>query len=388
MSGVFLGSISIGFVFCVVNMILIPLLNGYFSSDVSGLTISAGMLVAAIAGPFIGVWSDRIGRRLPFIGVLICIAFTGSLMLAGRNIAAVFAGGIMVAFCAYSLLGPYSSYVADSDVFERNDRNFGLVMGIVNVSGFAASLIVNRFLDRGFSITLLVLSAGIVIPFFFPVLSSMKARTEKPREYPQRINTVSIASIITRLALLPFFIMQFFAWFSLGGLFPYVTSFLSSETSMSLPAAAAWFGASTFLAGIVSFSTGIFVRVLNQKMLLLLSLSVMALLGLIYFLLYETLLKSPGAALIGIVTFVFSSTALGFFYSLSPAILSGLIAPDERGTIFGLNSTFMIVSQAISVGVMGRIIYSLGYRTMMLVCAGGFLIAAVSTSVIGINRGK
>ncbi|PNS35465.1 hypothetical protein [Mesotoga sp. B105.6.4] len=117
MSGVFLGSISIGFVFCVVNMILIPLLNGYFSSDVSGLTISAGMLVAAIAGPFIGIWSDIIGRRLPFIGVLICIAFTGSLMLTGRSIAAIFAGGIMVAFCAYSLLGPYSSYVADSDVF-------------------------------------------------------------------------------------------------------------------------------------------------------------------------------------------------------------------------------------------------------------------------------
>ena len=388
MIGVFLGSISIGFVFCIVNMILIPLLNGHFSSDVSGLTISAGMLAAAIAGPFIGVWSDRIGKRLPFIGVLIGIAFTGSLMLSGKNLTAILAGGIMVAFCAYSLLGPYSSYVADSDVSERNNRNFGLVMGVVNVSGFAASLIVNRFIDRGFSITLSVLSAGIVTPFFFPLLLSRKTRTEKSRKYPERIGTVSIVSIITRSALLPFFFMQFFAWFSLGGLFPYVTSFLSSETSMSLPAAAAWFGASTLFAGIISFSTGIFVRVFSQKILLLLSLSVMALLGLSYFVFYETLLESPESPLVGIIAFSLSALALGFFYSLSPAILSTLITPEERGTVFGLNSTFMIVSQAISVGVMGRIIHSLGYRFMPLVCAAGFMAAAVSTSMIGINRGK
>jgi MFS family permease len=381
MYGVMLGSVTIGFVFSIVNMLLIPLLKESFTPAISGFIVSAGMLLAAAAGPLIGLWSDRIGKRLPFIGGLVVLSFSGTLLPILNNSVASACGGVILAFCAYSFLGPYSSLVADRAGASGANRGFGAVMGAVNVSGFAASLVINRLYEVGTDITLLALSAGVLLPFIFPLLSAPR---HEHLERPDSIEKMTLRAVVEILSkpLLFFFSMQFFAWFSIGGLFPFLTSFLSSETSMSLSTAATWFGGSTLLSGITSFFTATAAKAFGEKRLLVVSLSVIASIGCLYSALYGRLLSGTGAGYAGVSVFLLSSLGLGFYYSLSSATLAKLVEPHKRGVAFGINSIFMILSQAVSVALMGGLISAWGYHGMILVCTVGFVLAALSASRI------
>ncbi len=378
MYGVILGSVTIGFVFSIVNMLLIPLLKESFTSAVSGFIVSAGMLLAAAAGPLIGLWSDYIGMRLPFIGGLVVLSFSGTLLLIVNNSVASAFGGIILAFCAYSFLGPYSSLVADRAGASGANRGFGAVMGVVNVSGFAASLVINRLYDTGTDVTLFALSAGVLLPFIFPLLSAPRREYFKRSGPVEKISLRSVVETISKPALFFFFSMQFFAWFSIGGLFPFITSFLSSEASMSLSTAAAWFGASTLLSGVTSFFTAVTAKAFGEKRLLVVSISVIASIGCLYSALYEKLIRGTDAGYAGVIVFLLFSLGLGFYYSLSSATLTKLVEPHEIGIAFGVNSIFMILSQAVSVAIMGGLISIWGYRGMILVCTTGFILSALS----------
>ena len=382
MYGVILGSVTIGFVFSIVNMLLIPLLKESFTPAVSGFIVSAGMLLAAASGPLIGLWSDRVRKRLPFIGGLVVLSFSGTLLLILDNSIASACGGIILAFCAYSFLGPYSSLVADRAGASGANRGFGSVMGMVNVSGFAASLVINRLYEIGTDITLLALSAGVLLPFIFPLFSVPRREHFERPDSIEKITLRSVVEIISKPVLFFFFSMQFFAWFSIGGLFPFITSFLSSETSMSLSTAAAWFGGSTLLSGITSFFTAIAAKAFGEKRLLVVSLSVIASIGCLYSALYEKLIRGTDAGYAGVIVFLLFSLGLGFYYSLSSATLAKLVDPHEIGVAFGVNSIFMILSQAVSVALMGGLISAWGYRGMILVCTAGFILSALSASRI------
>lgn len=382
MYGVILGSITIGFVFSIVNMLLIPLLKESFTPAVSGFIVSTGMLLAAVAGPFIGLWSDRTRKRLPFIGGLVVLSFSGTVLLMLNNSLASACAGIILAFCAFSFLGPYSSLVADRTGTSGANQGFGSVMGVVNLSGFAASLVINRLYEVGTDITLLALSAGVLLPFIFPLLSVPHHEHFERSGPVEKITLRSVVEAISKPVLFFFFSMQFFAWFSIGGLFPFITSFLSSETSMSLSTAAAWFGGSTLLSGISSFFTAIAAKIFGEKRLLLLSLSVIASIGCLYSALYEKLISGTGAGYAGIIVFILSSLGLGFYYSLSSAILAKLVDSHKIGIAFGVNSIFMILSQAVSVALMGGLISTWGYRGMILACTVGFILSALSASRI------
>jgi MFS family permease len=254
-------------------------------------------------------------------------------------------------------------------------------MGAVKVSGFAASLVINRLYEVGTDITLLALSAGVLLPFIFPLLSAPR---HEHLELPDSIEKMTLRAVVEILSkpLLFFFSMQFFAWFSIGGLFPFLTSFLSSETSMSLSTAATWFGGSTLLSGITSFFTATAAKAFGEKRLLVVSLSVIASIGCLYSALYGRLLSGTGAGYAGVSVFLLSSLGLGFYYSLSSATLAKLVEPHKRGVAFGINSIFMILSQAVSVALMGGLISAWGYHGMILVCTVGFVLAALSASRI------
>ena len=63
---------------------------------------------------------------------------------------------------------------------------------------------------------------------------------------------------------------------------------------------------------------------------------------------------------------------------MSSATLTKLVEPHEIGIAFGVNSIFMILSQAVSVAIMGGLISIWGYRGMILVCTTGFILSALS----------
>lgn len=68
MIAIFLGMISVGVVFGIFNLILIPYLSAQFGSQsIPGQLISLGMLSTIFLSPLFGFLSDKIRKRTPFI---------------------------------------------------------------------------------------------------------------------------------------------------------------------------------------------------------------------------------------------------------------------------------------------------------------------------------
>lgn len=377
-----IGSISIGIMYGIVNMILIPFLSQIFSStEIPGILISSGMIIASFFSPFIGNWSDRIKKRMPFISFIVLFSVTGALLLLLENIYLNALGAIIIVISAYSMLTPYSSLVADYTTENKRGIAFGLVMGTVNTASFIASLIINYFYNLGSKITLLILMGISLTSFVSLVVFTLRNKPKNREEISQTKNkTTGIISLLKNYPLLLlFFGIQFFSWFSLGGLFPYITSFLTDETNMTIGNASVWFGASTLFSALVAYATGFITRFFKRNTLFFISLvSLTVVLG-IYSQFYSGLIKNDPSIVIGIISFFVISVSLGFFYSLSSTILSLFVSNDVQGKVFGLNNIFMILSQAISVGLVGGIIKHFGYQAMVTLGFIGFLIATVFT---------
>ena len=145
--------------------IMIPLLPFYAvhfgaSATVVGLLMSSYALCQLIAGPFLGQWSDRMGRRKPLLIVSQLGTFVGFLMLAAANsLPMVFLARIIDGLTAGNL-SLAQAYIAD--VTEPKDRakSFGLI-GIAFGVGFVIGPAISGFLAKryGFACPILVAAA-------------------------------------------------------------------------------------------------------------------------------------------------------------------------------------------------------------------------------------
>jgi MFS family permease len=374
-----LGSVSIGVLFGVVNMVLMPILSGlYGDMNVPGALVSAGMVLAAAAGPVLGRWIDRTGRGLAPIGALVGASCVGIVLLMGGSVAAVSAGAVLVSLCAYSLSTPYSAFLTEHSAAESRTRDFGFVMGVANGSGFLVSLAIGALSGRGMKTTLAVVAAMTLLPFL-PLLSLVRSRGE-----PAASSGVAPAFRSPRLVL--FLAMQFCFWFSLGGLFPFFTSFLATETPISLSDASLWFGALILLSSLVSALAGRLVGSFHPRKPLFLCVAVVAAVSIAAWAFYGDVVRGRAASVFAIASFLLAGAALGLYYALSSSVLSLLAPPRAQGRAFGMNGIATIVSQALSVWAFGALISRWGYRSMLLGCAAGFLSAAVLAAVLGRSR--
>jgi len=132
--------------------IMIPLLPFYAmhfgaSATVVGLLMSTYAFCQLIAGPFLGNWSDRMGRRKPplivsqlgtFVGFLI-LAFAGSLRIVflARVIDGLTAGNLSLA----------QAYIADVTEPQNRAKSFGLI-GIAFGIGFVVGPAISGFLAQ------------------------------------------------------------------------------------------------------------------------------------------------------------------------------------------------------------------------------------------------
>jgi uncharacterized membrane protein YjjP (DUF1212 family) len=58
------------------------------------------------------------------------------------------------------------------------------------------------------------------------------------------------------------------------------------------------------------------------------------------------------------------------------------VSRDEQGRAFGINNIVMIVSESISVSLIGFLIPSTGYRGMFTAVLAGFVITLVSSVIL------
>lgn len=306
------------------------------------------------------------------------MASLGTIGLTLRPLTLKGISAVVLVASTYSYSTPYSALVSDYSTVENKDRNYGFVMGVLSLSTFVTSLLIKSIYDSKPNLTFIIL--GMVI---FISIVPMMIYT---RKHPARFSSVRIGQrkgssfnvLKKHPGLLVYFIMQFGLWFAFGGLSPYLTSFLNSEAGLNIGTASVWIGASTFFSGIVSFATGKFSRIIGQKRLFVISLTTIASFSVIIALFYHYILTPPTAQVFAIACFVGLSVATGFLYALNPSILSTMVSETDQGKVFGINSVIMVVSQSISISLVGSVIDSKGYRWMFVLISFCFVLANIS----------
>lgn len=383
MNPVITGTANIGMLFSTINILLIPYLsNMYGSSALPARLLSIGMLISIFVGIFIGALSDRINRRMPFIVLLTSIAFFSLLGLGfiSTSLSGFFA--ILLVVATYSVQPSQSAIVGDYSTKNHRDRNFGISAGLINISAFIISLVIGGLFSYSRGILFTSLGILVVLPIIPAFLYERKNRIKLaiPKDASKSLNSFTLFKKYP--ILLIFFAGLYGVWFALGGLYPYLTSFLSAETSLDLGTASVWMGGLNIIIGIVSFTTGFMVRKIGQERLLKLSLIILVTISGLIFFLYKSMLPGRETIVIWVAFFVLCGSAIGFVYSLSLSLLSSLVSLNDQGRAFGLNNIFIIVSQSTSVSLLGGILGKNSYKWIFAFVAIGFSISLISFSIL------
>lgn len=151
---------------------------------------------------------------------------------------------------------------------------------------------------------------------------------------------------------------------------------------MNIGTASAWIGASTFFSGIVSFATGKFSKIIGQKRLFIISLTTITSFSAVIALFYHSILTASATSVFAIACFIALSIATGFLYSLNSSILSTMVSEIDQGKVFGINSVIVVISQSISVSLIGSVIDSRGYQWMFVVISLSLVLANISAFYI------
>jgi MFS family permease len=378
------GTASIGVLYGIVNLLLIPFLSGKFgSSEIPGQLVSIGMLSTIFVGPAIGILSDKLKKRTPFILAISIIASLGifGLMAQSKILSAIAA--VIVVSCAFSYLTPYGALISDYTSDDKKDSNFGFVMGVVNITTFLASILINFTYEINSSLTFFILAIFVIIaivPMLIYTKKNPATITKTSKNSESNLNLILFLKNNPILIICLF--MQFGFWFSFGGLLPYLTSFLSSTSSMNLGTASTWVGASTLISGIFAFLTGYLSNKLGQRKLFTVSIIAITVLALFITIAFNFVMEDSVFSIFWIIAFFSFSIFAGFLYSLTTSILSSTVSRDEQGRAFGINNIVMIVSESISVSLIGFLIPLTGYRGMFTAVLAGFVITLVSSVIL------
>jgi len=360
------GNISLGIIFSVLNFILIPHLSKEGPGQWSpGMAFFLGIGLAAFLNPLLGGISDNLGRRNLFTGLLFLISFLSCSLVSLSKGSSIYVWATIFICTAFLISPLYSALVADHSREGRRAQAFGITIGVTTISSFLTSLFINRFFDlhplrtfRSLSLLILLFSVPLFVWTFLGKNSGSKGS----------IKVWTISSILESKALWTFFLAQAGGWFSVGGILPYITSFLHNALGITIGQASQWAGIFSLLSGCFSILCGAVTRLIDKKKLFLLSYMVLGLLiGLI------PLGLSLKAEAVLVLLTIWNLT-LGFFYALGPTILSLLTTEHIRGSAFGLNMVFVMLSQAIAVQLFGLMIPS---YSLLFSIAGGVLLFAI-----------
>ena len=366
MTIIIFGATSIGILFGIINLVLIPYLSLKFGTpSIPGQLLSIGMISAIFLAPLFGTISDKTRKRMPFILFFAIASALGVTGLISPSLLFLGISAVLIVASTYTYSTLYSALVSDYSTIKSKDSNFGFIMGTINISTFLTSLLIAFIYNKRLQLTFLVLGSLIILPIIPVMIYTQK----HPPFFAMHETIKKTTGIFDFLKIHPEFVIylfiQFCIWFSLGGLLPYLTSFLT-ELGMNVGIASAWVGASTFLSGLISFTTGYFSKLMGRKKLLMLSLiAITALFGIVAFF-YQIVLSDCWLRIFEMSFFAIFSISTGFFYSLNASTLSLLVSESEQGRAFGINGVIMMVSESLSISLMGSVINHSGYKEMCI----------------------
>ncbi len=395
------GNFGSGVFYSFNNFILPIYLKSFGASNVLiGLLSSTRSLEGSVIQPAVGAWSDRIwtrlGRRKPFIVAFVplCVFFLilTPLIAPPQNPPAKATGewslplilaslGIFLFSVTFNIMyDPYNSLLADI----TPERQRGRVNGVFQAAGAfgqVAILLVGALLGVDMRVLFLI-TAGTLLTFFLPTVLGIRESRNLPGVTEHRRYTVRDYwnGLRSDPQVLLYFAVQFFLWFGINAITPFLTLYAINEAGFSEEGA-------LLLSLMLLLSTALFVwpfGALSDR----LGLRRVFLLGMICM---------AGASTAGI----FTHNALLLFIIVTVAgignaaqtassfpLLTRIVFPDQMGLYTGLNTAVTSVAAPLSAFIAGELIDHLGYTAMFPFVAAMFIVALLPLATLRVERSK
>lgn len=362
-----------------------------------GFTTFAGLIVAILAQPIVGVFSDRthsrLGRRLPYfiVGTLMVIACLYLIALA-PVFGLVVLGILLIQVASNTVQGPWQALIPDLVPEAQRGRASGL-KAMLDILAFVvgrqvAGQLVGRYPQWGERAILIAVTVPVVVYLCALGVTALWAR-EPPEaaQAPQRSMRQAIASTFSvdfraHPAFGWWFANRMLFWAAFIALSTFLLFFMIDVVGMGEADAQKYVGTLSTLLGaalvVVTLPSGWVADRVGRKPVVIASGVVAALGAGIILLSRDINLITAGGVVVGL--------GVGVFMSANWALITDIVPREEAARYLGIANIATAGGSAVARFLGGALIdplnkmldsTSAGYFTVYAIAAGFFLLSAL-----------
>lgn len=395
------GNFGAGIFYSFNNFILPFYLKTFGASDVLiGVLASTRSLEGSVIQPTVGAVSDRIwtriGRRKPFIVAFVplCVFFliltpflappqNPPSKLSGQwSLPLILAAlGIFLFSVTFNVMyDPYNSLLADI----TPERQRGRVNGVFQAAGALGQvsiLLIGALLGVDLRILFLI-TAGTLLAFFLPTVLGIREPRNLPGVTEHRRYTVRDYwnGLWSDRQVLLYFAVQFFLWFGINAITPFLTLYAVNEAGFSQAGA-------LVLSLVLLLSTAVFVwpfGLLGDRI----GLRSVFLLGMICMAAAATAGIFTHNVLLLFIVVTIAGVGNAAQTASSFPLLTRIVFPDQMGLYTGLNTAVTSVAAPLSGFIAGELIDHLGYTAMFPFVAAMFIISLLPLATLRVEKSR
>jgi MFS family permease len=363
-----------------------------------GFTTFAGLIVAILVQPIVGVFSDRtrsrLGRRLPYfiVGTLMVIACLYLIALA-PIFGLVVLGILLIQVASNTVQGPWQALIPDLVPEAQRGRAAGL-KAMLDILAFVvgrqvAGQLVGRYPQWGETAIVIAVSVPVVVYLFALAVSAVWAREppEAAAQAPQR----SVREALTSTFSVDFrahpafgwwFANRMLFWAAFIALSTFLLFFMIDVVGMAEAEAQKYVGTLSTLLGaalvVVTLPSGWLADRVGRKPVVIASGIVAALGAGVILFAREVNLITVGGVIVGL--------GVGVFMSANWALVTDIVPREEAARYLGIANIATAGGSAAARFLGGALIdplnrltdsTSAGYFTVYAIAAGFFLLSAL-----------
>ena len=363
-----------------------------------GFATFAGLIVAILAQPIVGVFSDRtrsrLGRRLPYLiaGTLMVIACLYLIALAPA-FGLVVLGIMLIQVASNTVQGPWQALIPDLVPEAQRGRASGL-KAMLDILAFVvgrqvAGQLVGRYPQWGETAILIAVTVPVVVYLFALAVTAWWAREppEAAAQAPQRSMREAIASTFSvdfraHPAFGWWFANRMLFWAAFIALSTFLLFFMIDVVGMGEADAQKYVGTLSTLLGaalvVVTLPSGWVADRVGRKPVVIASGVVAALGAGIILLSRDINLITAGGVVVGL--------GVGVFMSANWALITDIVPRAEAARYLGIANIATAGGSAVARFLGGALIdplnkmldsTSAGYFTVYAIAAGFFLLSAL-----------
>ncbi|MBF8283112.1 MAG: MFS transporter [Anaerolineales bacterium] len=363
-----------------------------------GFTTFAGLIVAILVQPIVGVFSDRtrsrLGRRLPYLiaGTLMVIACLYLIALAPA-FGLVVLGIMLIQVASNTVQGPWQALIPDLVPEAQRGRASGL-KAMLDILAFVvgrqvAGQLVGRYPQWGETAILIAVTVPVVVYLIGLAVTAVWAREspEAAAQAPQRSVREAIASTFSvdfraHPAFGWWFANRMLFWAAFIALSTFLLFFMIDVVGMAEAEAQKYVGTLSTLLGaalvIVTLPSGWLADRVGRKPVVITSGVVAALGAGIILIARQVNLITVGGVIVGL--------GVGLFMSANWALVTDIVPRPEAARYLGIANIATAGGSAVARFLGGALIdplnrltdsTSTGYFTVYAIAAGFFLLSAL-----------